>query len=474
MRLAYDVGQAHAGVLGGGVHGAAHAQGAHRRLSGQRAGAQRRVSRRRARRIAGRRLVGRRREVALVQKREHAVQVQIAVEREVAVVRAVVARVLLQEPLVGEVGDGARRAAGLEAVGRVGEERRLQLVVEHGVRVGERAFHLVVHHAVEAKAGRVALGASGGRRTVCDVGGGWRFRARRARAALRRFCAAALAARRAVVRRVACRRALVFVPLAVRKLHVPALLLEDGALAVDQGMQHRVQVHVHEVEQVLLVGAGHRVHGLVRKGHGVQKRLHGAFEQVHERLLDGEAVAAAQHRVLQDVEHAGVVGGRRLEGDGERLVRVVVGKVEQLRAAFGVVEHVGGAVYLRQLFARAHGEAVQGLVRGKIHGWCRLSYDACRVSPHCLTTRPGGAPRTPSASETPENGRDRAFLSSFVPRPLRSRTSPFPNKGAKGTLARVPGTIEGTFVLHSADKARFSAVALATGRTRAWWWNRRV
>ena len=106
----------------------------------------------------GRLLVGDGGQVAFVEEGQHAVQVEIAVQREVAVVQAVVAAVLLQELLVGEVGDGARRAARLEAVGRVGEQRRLQLVVEHRVRIGQGALHLVVHHAVEHEFRRGVLG----------------------------------------------------------------------------------------------------------------------------------------------------------------------------------------------------------------------------------------------------------------------------------------------------------------------------
>ncbi len=96
--------------------------------------------------------------------------------------------------------------------------------------------------------------------------------------------------------------------------------------------------------------------------------------------------------MLEDVEDARVVGGRRLERDGERLVRIVVLQVEQLRPALAVVEHEGGAVDLRQLFARAHGEAVQLLVDAQIHA---DAFPRMRVPrlPHCLTrTAPGAHP----------------------------------------------------------------------------------
>ena len=381
-RLADHVAERHARILRRGGHAAHHAARLDGGLQIERVRVEPAVPR-----VAGGLLVGDGGEVRLVQKREHRVEVDVAVEREVAVVQAVMAAMLFEEALVGEVGDGARRAARLEAIGRVGEERRLQLIVEHRVRIGERPFHLVVHHAVEDEARR-ALGAFGSGR--CRI-----------------LCCASLADFDIVGQFV-----------------VPALLLEDGALLVDGRVQHRVQVHVHEVEQVLVVRAGHGVHGLVGKRHRVQERLHRAFQQVHERLFDGELPAAAQHRVLEDVEHPRVVGGRGLEGDGERLVRVVVGEVEQPRAALFVIEHVGRAVDFGKRLARAHGEAVQVLMRGQVHGapFGRMR-GRLSVSPIVSQSRghrasadsPSPHPQTPVADAFPRPffGHETAFWHGF-------------------------------------------------------------
>ena len=67
------------------------------------------------------------------------------------------------------------------------------------------------------------------------------------------------------------------------------------------------------------------------------------------------------------MEDARVVCGRRLEGDRERLVRVVVLQVEQLRARGVVVEHVGPPVDFGQVGSGAHGEPVHGFAGGKFH-----------------------------------------------------------------------------------------------------------
>ena len=307
--------QAHQGVLGRGGHLDALILAGHGRLHAQRIGRQR-----------GRVLAGgngsvhaaacsaRLRQIALVQKGQRAVHVQVAVERDVGVGRIVVARVRVQELFVGERGNRARVATALVRIGGVGIERGVDGVVQHAHGVGQRALHLVEHHAVIAqRALAQALGA-----------------------------ALALGALRQV------------------QLVVPALLLKNGGLGIDGRVEHRVQVHVHQVVQILLVGGGNGVDGFVGVGHGVEERLHGALDQVHERLLDGELSRSAQHRVLKNMEHAGGIGRRRLKANGKGLVFVVARQVQQASARGGVAQHVGVRVELGHGLATLDGKAVAG------------------------------------------------------------------------------------------------------------------
>ena len=177
-----------------------------------------------------------RREVVRVQETEHLVDVEVAIERDVAVVQLIVARVIVEEILVGEVRDRARQATRLETIGGIGKERRLERVEEHVVRVGHNALHLVEHHTVIRE---------------------------------RRVC--------------------------VLELVVPALLFEDLFALVDGRMQHRIEIDIHKVHQVFLVRARNGIDRLVCEGHGVQERLHRALEQVHERFLHRELVRTAQY-----------------------------------------------------------------------------------------------------------------------------------------------------------------------------------
>ena len=307
--------QAHQSVFGRGGHLDALILAGHGRLHAQRIGRQR-----------GRVLAGgngcvhaptcgtRLRQIALVQKGQGAVHVQVAVERDVGVGRIVVARVRVQELLVGERGNRARVATALVRIGGVGIERGVDGVVQHTHGVGQRALHLVEHHAVIAQ------------RALAQAGG----------------AAFALGALRQV------------------QLVVPALLLKNGGLGIDGRVEHRVQVHVHQVVQILLVGGGNGVDGLVGVGHGVEERLHGALDQVHERLLDGKLGRSAQHRVLKNMEHAGGIGRRRLKANGKGLVLVVARQIQQASARSGVAQYVGVRVELGHGLAAFDGKTVAG------------------------------------------------------------------------------------------------------------------
>ncbi len=224
------------------------------------------------------------------------------------------ARVRVQELLVGERGNRARVATALVRIGGVGIERGVDGIVQHAHGVGQRTLHLVEHHAVIAQ------------RALAQARG----------------AALALGALRQV------------------QLVVPALLLKNGWLGIDGRVEHRVQVHVHQVVQILLVGGGNGVDGLVGVGHGVEERLHGAFNQVHERLLDGEFGRSAQYRVLKNMKHAGGIGRRRLKANGKGLVFVVACQVQQASARGSVAQHVGVRVELGHGLAALDGKTVAG------------------------------------------------------------------------------------------------------------------
>ena len=239
---------------------------------------------------------------------QHLIQRHRAIQPDAAVGGVVVAVVHGHVLLVGQLGDHAGVSAGVEAVAVVREAGRQHALHDDLVHRGHGALHLIEHHAL--------------------VGGG-----------------------------------------AVRVLHlnVPALLVEDIGVGADGGGKDGVQVHFRQVHEVLIVAAGHGVHGLVREGHGVEEGIHGGLEQLHEGLLHRELVAAAKHGMLQDMEHAGGILGQGLESDGKQLVRFAVIHPHQLRAGLVVGHFDEVGAQLCNFTHTGDGEAVQLLAGRQGH-----------------------------------------------------------------------------------------------------------
>src|ERR1700730_12087895 len=109
---------------------------------------------------------------------------------------------------------------------------------------------------------------------------------------------------------------------------MPALLLEY--LRCQSRKEHRIQIDIDQVVEILDILARDRVAGLVRKRHGVEKRIERALHQLDERLLDRIFARAAQHGVLENMGDAGGIGRRSCEADAEYLVFVATQQREQL------------------------------------------------------------------------------------------------------------------------------------------------
>ena len=239
-------------------------------------------------------------EVQVVPRRD------VAVQEEVGVARLVVVGVVAAKGLVREVRDRFRLPAGGAAVDGVRQQLAHGAAVQPRQRAGVGPLHLVVDDAGHRqRPGRVVR-----------FGGG----------------------------------------------QVVAFPLE-GVLG-EQRMEHRVEVHLGQVEQVLAGVAGHRVVGAVRRRHGVDEGGHAHLQHLEERLAHREAAGAGQHHVLQDVRQPGVVRRRRGEVDREQVLRVVAVDVQDAGAAGPVVDSVGASAHLRYGVDGADGEAVDRLAGG--------------------------------------------------------------------------------------------------------------
>ena len=135
------------------------------------------------------------------------------------------------------------------------------------------------------------------------------------------------------------------------QLDVPAFLIEDVRVLQDARREHSIQIHFRQVQEVLLVAAGDGVNRLVGEGHRVQERRHAALHQLDERFTNGILGAAAEHRMLQNMEYAGRILRQGLKRDAERLVHLAVIHPNQLCAGLFVVHFHHLPV---QLFAFTH------------------------------------------------------------------------------------------------------------------------
>ncbi len=201
--------------------------------------------------------------------------VVVAIEEDERVRRVIIGLVETLELLVGQVGDDGRVAAGVDAIGDVGESGLLAIAAEQVIGRRISALHLIEDDALEGQ-----------------------------------------------------RR--------VDRFHLVMPPLLGQLLRRQQRVEDGVDVDVEQVVEVLQVGAGCRVDCLVGEGHGVDKRRQRAFHQFEERVLERVFLRTGQHHVLQNVGQAGGVGGRRAEVDAEHLVLVVVLQREELRARSGM------------------------------------------------------------------------------------------------------------------------------------------
>ena len=237
-----------------------------------------------------------------VDQRQHRFRRHRAVQIDHAVGGMVEFAVGLQKPLVGEGRDRRRVAAGIEAVGAVRVQQPVRFFVQPVVQVAHGPLHFVIHHAVER--GRFPV--------EIDAG---------------------------------------------------ALLHEDGAVLGDHGAEHRVQIYRNKVHEVFVVAARHRVHRFIRERKGVQEGVHGALDQIHKGLFYRILPRAAEHRMLQNMEHAGMVPRDGFERHRKHLVFYAVIQPIQRRAGFFVPQQPQRTAallgFLRSQHAKAGDQVVQ-------------------------------------------------------------------------------------------------------------------
>ena len=221
------------------------------------------------------------REVSTVEVRKFFLDIHISVQIDVAVRRMIVPCVEIEEHLLRERGDRLGIAARLAAIRRIGIKCGHDAAAEQIVGRGECALHLVVDHAAVSQ------------RSIRIV-----------------------------------------------ELVVPALLHQHLRIRAHGWIEHRIEVHVHQVLKVAVVSARNGVHRLVGERHRVEERVERALHKLDERLLQRILARAAEHGVLHDMCHPRIIDRRRTEADRKHLVVVRRLQKEQLRPRLLMHERV--------------------------------------------------------------------------------------------------------------------------------------
>ena len=127
-----------------------------------------------------------------------------------------------------------RVTAGLHPIRSVWEQCILDVPVQNTVRIGVHTFHLVKHYAI-------------------------------------------------VLKRCLFRLQLI----------VPAFLLKNFLFFIYIRIKNSIQIHMHQILEILIIAACHRVYGFVRIGHGIQKGIERAFGQFNKRIFYRELFGTA-------------------------------------------------------------------------------------------------------------------------------------------------------------------------------------
>ena len=109
------------------------------------------------------------------------------------------------------------------------------------------------------------------------------------------------------------------------KFIVPALLHENFFKLINVRMKYRVQINVHQILEICIVTARHRINGFIRIGHGIQKSIQRPLDQFYKRVLDRKFFRTAEYRVFQNMCNARAVCRRRPKCHMKYLIVIIIG-----------------------------------------------------------------------------------------------------------------------------------------------------
>ena len=161
-----------------------------------------------------------------VNKRQLFCHIHISVQINVAVGRMIIGLMKLQKFLIGKLRNMIRITAGFAAIACIRKQRIHDLSFQNLIRRGKSSLHLIVNNSVIFQ------------RSLC-----------------------------------------------IFKLIAPSLLAEDLFFFVNIRIKNSIQVHMHQILEILIVAACNRIAGFIRIGHCIEKCVKRTLYQLHKRIF---------------------------------------------------------------------------------------------------------------------------------------------------------------------------------------------
>ena len=85
------------------------------------------------------------------------------------------------------------------------------------------------------------------------------------------------------------------------QLITPTFLAECLVILINIWIKYCIHINMHQVLEILVIAACHRIYGLVRISHRIQKCIQRTFHKLNKRILHREFFRSAQNRMFHNV-----------------------------------------------------------------------------------------------------------------------------------------------------------------------------
>ena len=118
----------------------------------------------------------------------------------------------------------------------------------------------------------------------------------------------------------------------------PTFLTECLVMLIDIRIKYRIHIDMHQVLEILIIAACHRIYRLVRISHRIQKCIQRTLHKLNKRILHREFFRSTQNGMFHNVWNSCAVCRWCTESNRKHLVLVIIFHKEYSRSAFLVLQ----------------------------------------------------------------------------------------------------------------------------------------